>query len=373
MQPGYSRTGEKVRSTTNRPRRKLRAQFRARRDTLGLTNEQLATMTGLPKQTVAQALSRSGERPVGDLVACVLARAMRMDVSHCLLVAARERLDNRLAQLKPAKSSNHRTQSRQVRQAMEELDWHIRGSGSFSPREDLQHLAMRQLRLQSDADLWERKLGRQLKNALCQWESGLFIESDEERANWLSRLTGELADLDDTESRLRFVHDLRNTLKLTERDRVDKPAVLHKPPGCSFMLGRSPTIYDSATVDLLEAKMPSELIKGGEGEPRRSTFRLVGGRDVGWEVAIVLEGSVRLTLKRKRFESEMLQEFALFDDDDAVVMNQECGPGKILLFRPSLLHHRLEFVHTKTSIFVLNIRQNLILGKRGLGPPEGPI
>lgn len=336
------------------PRAPLHEQFRRQKYILNrakgranrLRNVDIAELTHLSVDAINQLFSLNAKRPRPETAALV-GGLLHFDIAHIALVYLRDRL----AEAGPSFAGQ-----------VAELENLLGFQDPRRPRRSLHRLAFRMLRQQAAVPLEAlaqviaaetsteapgRRRWRQVLLRLVRFEGGFQDFPAQEVRTWtnsLARLTNSRLDLDATAMQLVDVHDLKSTISWTTwRDTYGLSAKV--PPGSMLMLGYTPTIFESVSVEFYHCRRPLSS----------SQPVVVSGEHSGWEIAIVLEGAVELVMRRR----------------------EPSNPSKLMSIGPprryerhelisfsSALVHEITFVDSEVLLASITVRSNLYLGRR---------
>lgn len=124
-------------------------------------------------------------------------------------------------------------------------------------------------------------------------------------------------------------------------------------PGYSLRFRTSPMISNALDVHAIDAWLPEP------GE--RSRVRILNALHEGYEFGVLVKGSVLMTIKKRPFPPEQVEDTPVFvEGQDDVVCHRVFKAGDAVAFR-SGLYHRIEFLERENSAISLNIMRSVLL------------
>lgn len=124
-------------------------------------------------------------------------------------------------------------------------------------------------------------------------------------------------------------------------------------PGFEIVVNNTPLITHALSVDQIRVYQ--------RGSGNRSLSRIVNAWHEGYEFGVVVQGRVRLTLKKTAFLEESLNSLPRFQvGKDEVILDQIFCSGDSIAFRPDIFH-RIEFLDEENCVISLNIDHSVLL------------
>ena len=382
------------------------------RNELKITHATIAAAAGVPRVSVDRALS-SGD-PISFQRAARLGWAMGFRSLFVAAAFAAERIKAALEKVREQQSRARSAVKRQaaaedeevLRAVLEEVFADLRHLGRYRPRSTQLRLAFRAERrrrglypghgkppMSFDFDdprvveAWRKIRSSDAQRLLKQmlvWEAGHAALSDTGLENWLASLSllpssehsetppepVGLRDLISRAQEMAWVHDVSDTfLPANPIDRTHA-----KMGDGSWLLEQSPSQYGALAFARLRAQPP---VKRRPWKP----LRLVGGQDIGFEIAIVVRGRWDIAFSEHEFD---LSAEKAFDDGHRgepeldTVARKVFPPGALFSFFPAL-HHRISVTFDDRGtegdeppeipeLLIINVRRSLLLGARVEGP-----
>jgi hypothetical protein len=211
--------------------------------------------------------------------------------------------------------------------------------------------------------------------SLLAYEYSRAREDMGEVKDWLaalSDLSGQTFSLDD-------LNDLAERLLRAHHVRLDRPGlrgtvawrsivgeqkrrgvhIFGPPPKderYALRWGATPTAFGAIDVEFIEARLPREV--------QRSRLRIVAAPSPGFELAFVMAGRVKATIRKRAFAREEPRRTPRFkQDEDGVIYDDLCAAGDGLFF-DSGHAHRVEFLAPYNLVVAVNLRGNVDLARR---------
>ncbi len=342
-----------------------------------LTIEKLAEEAGVEQGTLLRALGPGAEL-LSESLALRLAGPLGMDPAQVLLVHGRDRAREEEDRARKRDDPADQARFRQLREQLEaHLCWQPARPVEATWTRRLAFLAERKLRDCSVEDV-ARKAARisggswrELGRVVRLYEAGMAHIESSLIDLWLRALSeGKPAlrqeEIDQRARALHDIHPLTTTLDWREyRGVASIPGVLAycpKGPGYQLLFAHSPTLHQTLDIQMIRAYQPRRAT--------RSLVRIVAGPHVGYEIGVVLEGQVRLTLSTQPLPAETLDQPATYTVGQQGVVHDalySAGPEAVLAFPSGRFHHRVEFLSREALVLAINLRGNLLLGN---SPPS---
>ncbi len=340
----------------------LCSQYRTRRRSLSLTNQQLADRAGCALTTVARELGLAPRKPMSLPLALQLGEILGFDPAYIAMVHARDVANARSCASRGGRIGRH------WERILKRLEHCVSQHAPFETTDISLRLAFRLERLRRHVSIEKLISGPRAGETslsctqIRRYESAV-VALDLTQLVKLNSAVSVLAPnadplsldgLDRLARQLEVIHCVNDTVEW--RNYVDVPTTgyrFHCPyeNGYGIRIGVSPTACRGIRVKFVRVDQPRRST--------RSRVRIIGQQPQAIQLAVVLKGRVEVILSRTPFPLEQTDAVCQYDIATHDILSKRTYNAGDIIISPARYHCRVAFHGRESLMAIIELRENV--------------